>query len=263
MPLADLVHNLNEIGGAPDSWARTPSQFIAASGRVFVHFANLRLESRFLPIVETATGRLHGHAAALRAYNFSTWQPVKSEAVFVLPSDDEEFVYLDRMVRTLHVLNALTHRIHGNLLLRVHPRHIASVPADHGLAFEEILRSCGLLPRQITLELELGASADAAHLELAVRNYRARGYGIAIHRFQRGAGGLKRLDALRPDIVKLDAATLASARPLQRLCDTLHATGARVAIEGAATRALAGSAGAVGIDLLQSHTPVPSLPPGW
>lgn len=105
MPLTDFVRNLNDLNARPAHWAQGISQFISTDGRVFVRFANLFLESTFKPIVDTATGKLHGHAASLRAYSFSTRLPVRPEAVFVLPSDDEEFVYLDRLVRTLHALN--------------------------------------------------------------------------------------------------------------------------------------------------------------
>ncbi len=256
MPLTDLVLSLNKIDSPPETWAQSPSQFIAGQGQVFVHFANLRLESHFVPIVETATGKVLGHAASLRACNFSTWQPVRREAVFVLPSDDEEFVYLDRMVRTLHALNYLTHQMRGNLLLKVHPRHVASVPADHGLAFEEILRSCGLAPQQITLELEIDGIEDIEHLKLAVRNYRSRGYGIAINRFGDQAPHFERLAELRPDVVKLDASLLAATRQLQRLIDRLHDIGARVMIEGADSKTLCRGAAALDIDLLQSHPTV-------
>ena len=43
-----------------------------------------------------------------------------------------------------------------------------SVPTDHGLAFEEILRSCGLTPQQITLELDADGLEDVDHFTLAV-----------------------------------------------------------------------------------------------
>ncbi|MGE5384839.1 MAG: EAL domain-containing protein [Betaproteobacteria bacterium] len=253
MPLTDLVLNLNKIDSPPETWAQTPSQFIAGQGQVFVHFANLRLESLFVPIVETASGKVYGHAASLRAYNFSTWQPVRHEAVFVLPSDNEEFVYLDRMVRTLHALNYLTHQLRGNLLLKVHPRHVASVPAHHGLAFEEILRSCGLAPEQITLELRIDGVEDPEHLKRAVDNYRSRGYGIAIHRLGTSPVNLGLLTELRPDVVKLDATLMATTQPLQRLIDQLHEAGARVMIEGSDNKTLCRGAAALDIDLLQSH----------
>lgn len=255
MPLTDFVRNLNDLNARPAHWAQGISQFISTDGRVFVRFANLFLESAFKPIVDTATGKLYGHAASLQAYSFSTWLPVRPEAVFVLPSDDEEFVYLDRLVRTLHALNYLIQPTPGNLLLKVHPRHVASVPADHGLAFEEILRSCGIIPKQITLELELDAVEDFGHLKRAVSNYRSRGYGIAIARFGKNHIDFSLIDELQPDIVKLDSLLLSSARPLQRLVKRLQQSGAKVLIEGVDTPGLRKGAASLDIDLLQAHTP--------
>lgn len=86
----------------------------------------------------------------------------------MLPSDAEEFVYLDRLVRTLPALNYLTQPVRGKLLLRVHARHLLSVPANHGLAFEEIPRPCGLFPDQISLEIDTDQVSDPAHFSRAV-----------------------------------------------------------------------------------------------
>ncbi len=143
MPLSDLIRTLNvPTVSLPGHYARSglDQPFVAVDGRVFLHYANIRLESQFLPIVEARTGKTHGHAASLQAFGLSNRQPIAADAVFVLPTDDAEFVYLDRLVRTLHALNYLTRPTRGNLLLQVHARHVMSVPADHGLAFEEILR---------------------------------------------------------------------------------------------------------------------------
>lgn len=255
MPLTDLVRNLNDLNHRPAHWAQGIAQFISSDGRVFVRFANLFLESVFQPIVETATGKIHGHAASLQAYRASSWLPVDAETAFSLPGDDDEFVYLDRLVRTLHALNYLAGHLRGNLLLRVHPRHVAAVPSDHGLAFEEILRPYGLLPRQITLELDIDGIPDTDHLKQAVKNYRSRGYGIAVSRFGHSQINFNLIDALQPDLVKLDALLLASTRPLSRLIRRLHQTGARVAIEGADTPSLRKGTARLNVDLLQVHAP--------
>jgi len=253
MPLTDLVRHLNSRTDPTASGLTPFAPFVAAEGAVSVHFANLRLESTFLPIVETATGRTHGHAAALRAYGLKSGQPVTQEAVFVLPGGDREFIYLDRLVRTLHTLNYLTQRIRGNLLLRVHQRHVLSVASDHGLAFEEILRPCGLLPEQITLEIDPNGIEDTGHLEHAVANYHARGYRIALGYFGRSTMDFTLLRALKPNIVKLDPQLLSSSLPLARLIYRLHEIGAQVLIDGVGTAQLRRGAAAANIDLLQSH----------
>lgn len=262
MPLSDLIRTLNVPSGSlPGHYARSglDQPFVAVDGRVFLHYANLRLESHFLPIAETRSGKTHGHAASLQVFGLSNRQPIAPEAVFVLPTDDAEFIYLDRLVRTLHALNYLTRPNRGNLLLQVHARHVMSVPADHGLAFEEILRPCGLLPEQITLEIDIAGVEDLAHLIRAVASYRSRGYGIAISHFGRRQIDFGILRELQPDIVKLDSLLVSSTRPLKPVIEALHELPAQVLIEGIDTAAMRKGASARNIDLLQAHAPLRRL----
>ena len=262
MPLSDLIRTLNSPSDTlPGHFAQSglDQPFVAVDGRVFLHYANIRLESQFLPIVEAKTGKAHGHSASLQAFGLSNRKPISPEAVFVLPTDDAEFVYLDRLVRTLHALNYLTRPTRGNLLLQVHARHVMSVPANHGLAFEEILRPCGLFPEQITLEIDIEGVDDISHLIKAVASYRSRGYGIAISHFGRRQLDFAILRELRPDIVKLDSLLLSSARPLQRIIEALRKLPAQVLIEGIDTATMRKGAQAGNIDLLQAHAPVRRL----
>lgn len=262
MPLSDLIRTLNVPSGSlPGHYARSglDQPFVAVDGRVFLHYANLRLESHFLPIAETRSGKTHGHAASLQVFGLSNRQPIAPEAVFVLPTDDAEFIYLDRLVRTLHALNYLTRPTRGNLLLEVHARHVMSVPADHGLALEEILRPCGLLPEQITLEIDIAGVEDLAHLIRAVASYRSRGYGIAISHFGRRQIDFGILRELQPDIVKLDSLLVSSTRPLKPVIEALHELPAQVLIEGIDTAAMRKGASARNIDLVQAHAPLRRL----
>lgn len=258
MPLSDLIRTLNAPQGAfPSHYARAglDQPFVAVDGRVFLHYANIRLESKFLPIVETASGKLHGHAASIQAFGLSNGVRMTPEAVFVLPTDDQEFVYLDRLVRTLHALNYLTRPTRGNLLLKVHARHVLSVPAHHGLAFEEILRPCGLFPEQITLEIDTNHIENTGHLVRAVASYRSRGYGIAVGNFGHSQLDFGLLRELQPDLVKLDPLLLASTWPLRRIIDGLHQLPSKVMIEGKDSRALKKFATAADVDLVQAHSP--------
>ncbi|MDR1889583.1 MAG: EAL domain-containing protein [Zoogloeaceae bacterium] len=260
MPLTDLVRHLNtyqhRIQRQLHARSDAPVPFAVARGKVLAHFGHLQLASRFLPIVETASGQAHGHAASLQAFDLNRQTPLEPQAVFDLPASNDEFVELDRLVRTLHALNYLTYPVRGNLLLKVHPRHILSVPADHGLAFEEILRDCCLMPKQITLELEIDGIDATDHLQLAVANYKARGYHIAIHRFGRLNLNFALLERLRPEIVRLDTRLLENPETLTRTTRRLQSLGAKTLIEGIGIRALCQGAHDSGIDLLQAHAPL-------
>ena len=257
MPLTELVNTLNSphvrktLSIFRHSELEHP--FVAADGRAFIHYAGIRLESKFLPIVNTVSGAFYGHASTIQAFGLANKVPILPEAIFVLPSDDAEFVHLDRLVRTLHAINYLTRPARGNLLLRVHPRHVLSVPANHGLAFEEILRPCGLFPDQITLEIDTDAVENSAHFAYAIASYRSRGYNIAVSNFGRTQLDFGFLREIQPDIVKLSPMLLASSRPLGRIIDNIHKLQALVLIEGIDTGKLRRATADLDIDLLQAH----------
>ena len=232
MPFTDLVHYLNAGRTAKPAG---PTTFSTAQGRVLAHFANLQLSSQFLPIVDTTTGRIYGHAAHLQAVSLRHGTPLDPHSVFVLPYDDEEFIYLDRLVRTLHALNYLHHPERSNLLLKVHPRHVLNVPTNHGQVFAALLRTCGLSPQQVTLELEVGGLSSGDPVQRAITNYQAQGYHLAIHRFGRGDPNDALLEQLRPDIVRLDASQLQSPQRLRDIARKTRAIGARLLLEDGAT----------------------------
>lgn len=256
-PLTDLVRFLNTRSDALSPQSRLKTPFLPSETGAFAHFAGLRLESRYLRIVDTASGQLHGHTAALWAEGLSTRRRLPADAVFVLPTDDAEFVYLDRLLRTLHALNYLTQQPRGNLVLNVHQRHVLSVPAKHGLAFEELLRPVGLLPTQVTLEVDIFGVTQLDKLAEAIGNYRSRGYGIALAGVGQAPIDFSLLRTLQPTIVKLDPLLLPSPRPLRRIASQLHELGARILADGLDTPALRNSAFENGIDLLQMAADCP------
>lgn len=258
MPLADLVRHINQRHhlGFPRFAGSDP--IIAAPDGAFVHFANLRLESVFLPISEPGSGFLHGYAADLEASGLASRIHISQEAVFVLPTDDEQFVFLDRLVRTLHVLNFLSRSLQGNLLLKVHRRHVLSVPANHGLAFEEILRLCGLAPDRVTLELDGDGLADeSSHFTRAIASYRKRGYGIAIRCAGRVPVDMALLRRVRPDIVKLERGPRNTRASLEPLAANLHDLGALVLVLENGALNLRRPLRSESVDLVQAKPSVP------
>lgn len=259
MPLSHLIFSLNNKSALHAPASRLSEPFVSINGRVFLFFANIRLESVFLPIVETRTGKTHGHAAGLRALGMKSNRAIDPAAVFVLPTDDEEFIRLDRLVRTLHALNYLTHRVRGNLLLKVHPRHVASVPTEHGLAFEEILRPCGLLPEQITLEIDSSRIENTEHLISAIQNYKSRGFSIAVSHFGRKNTDFKLLEQISPSLVKFDRQLWDSERESAAAIKRLHALGSKVLIKSLNTQALRQGASFGEIDLLQAEQALRTL----
>lgn len=123
---------------------------------------------------------------------------MSSNEAYARYASAESVVHFDRLCRTLHALNFLAQRRHagGYLQLSVHPRHLLAVPSQHGLVFEAILKRCGLAPVDIVLELETGEFLDDARLASAIKNYRERGYRIAL------SGSGEHPESFAPDIVK-------------------------------------------------------------
>ena len=268
MPLTDFVRYLNAQLPNPKSALRAGVRFLSESGRVFVYYAELRLASEFSPVIDTATGELRGHCARLRVTRQGDGKVLDAASLFALPDDDQELIFVDRLVRTLHTLNYLTYserRSQQLLLLKVHPRHVASVAADHGLAFEEILRACGLLPQNVVLELEIasaqgegaanGSAADPAHWLRAAANYQMRGYGVAVKRFAASDADFALVERVRPALVRVDARLAADPEALSGAVRRLRTLGCQVLGEGAGHESVRAAAWHSGLQFLQQTLP--------
>ena len=266
MPLTDLVRYLNARNRARYQLPADAQDGLriatgTAQGRILGRFADLSLDSAFQPIIELRHGRVVGHEALLRARSDQGCD-LSPEVVFVLPTDAQEIVYLDRLARTVHALNFLQQpaQTGGLLYLNVHPRHLLAVGSDHGLVFEEILRRCGLSPDQVVMEILESEVEDLAPLKDAIANFRSRGYRIAIDDFGRGHANLDRVWELAPDIVKLDRRLIATGSTdrriravLPKLVDVLKAQGAQVLFEGIENPDHLDLAHESGADLVQGY----------
>ena len=238
MPLTDFVRYLNAQLPFSPVHLNSTSPFFTENGRVFVCYADMRLESEFSPIIETDGGRVRGHVARLQATEQNSFRRVDAKTVFSRPGDSDELVFVDRLVRTLHTLNYLTYldrKSRGLLLLKVHPRHVASVATDHGLAFEEILRSCGLLPAEIILELEVVDGCDSAHLLRAIANYTSRGYGISLTGSGNGVPELPLIRDAQPTIVSFGQQARRASRSERLLIDELRRLQVKSMLRGEST----------------------------
>lgn len=229
-------------------------------------FTDLRLESRYQPLISVRDGASVAHEALLRAFG-PDGTPLSPEDVFSLPGGSEEMVHLDRLVRTLHALNFLANGARGDLHLNVHPQHLLAVQGGHGQVFETILRHLGLSPAQVVLEIvETGDSSGGdgksyeAHLARAIAGWRERGYRIALDDFGRAHSNVHRLAWLSPDIVKLDGTLIYAAEQdrrhasiLSRMVAIAHDIGAVAVCEGIETPRHLELAIAAGADQVQGY----------
>lgn len=189
MPLQQLVEYFNDrLEREHRSRVRT---FILDNGKVSGLFGPIRIGSLFSPIRHV--GRLEeiaGHAARISVSTYESHQQQTFEIENLLtdavkqPIDFESIINLDRLCRTVHMLNYLpvTH-FDGVLALDVDPRHIFGVRRDHGAYFEEVIVKCGLATCNIAISMTVNNfySLHPARLLDGLNNYRSRGYRVALN----------------------------------------------------------------------------------
>ncbi|MDE2599587.1 MAG: EAL domain-containing protein [Rhodocyclaceae bacterium] len=250
MPLTDLVRYLNARDRDQRPYLRLDDPFNATPTGAVAHYARITLDSRYAPIYVGASGSLHGHTATLAAQGELNDLPLHPDAVFAIPSNNAEFVHLDRLVRTLHALNYLLHSDQQHLYVKIHLRHIEIVPNGHGIVFENALRACGLSPQNITLEINIDAEDVNVALRAALDAYRQRGYQIALAAHGNDWNNAHWLLSLQPDVIRLDHALLKSPEQLNLLALRLADYGIRSLID-VENASQARRAVAAGVELVQ------------
>jgi len=205
---------------------------------VFSRFVGLWLHSAFQPIREAQRpDEPVGYEALLRP----SIGPEAISPLFAFDFADRQgkLVKLDRVARTLHMLNYLHLPANrGLLFLNVHPKLLVSVNA-HGKVFERILHAHSVPTHQVVIEVLENAVEVDKQLTEAIGNYRDRGYQIAIDDFGSKHSNLDRLWRVSPDFIKLDLSIIHEAeanpkvrRALPKLVEFAHELGAQAIIEG-------------------------------
>lgn len=239
--------------------------FTLEAGRVIGHYHGLRLQTTLLALLD-AGGRPVARLAQTAAFG-TGGQPVSAWAPYAIALDDAAITYLDRLIRTVHVLNAGSRPGGGPLWLAVHPLHLAAVPDAHGAVFASILRRSGLRPDGIVLELADAARVAPQRLAAALAGFRSRGYGVAFGFNGSDPAELDRLLALAPDAIRLGAphlrAAAASEAEQQRLrarIEHIHRHRVRVWLPAAADAREAALLPSLGADGWQAADASGSLP---
>ncbi len=210
---------------------------------VLGRFDDLLLSSVFQPLFDCRTLAPAAHEALLRVKR-DDGGILSPQQAFDLPKTPKEFVFFDRLCRTVHALNFVSQAESSDLLfLNVDGRHLLNVGGgQHGSAFETILNYCGLNPSQVVIEVLESRVPDLDRLIEALAAYQARGYRIAIDDFGCQHSNFDRLWRLSPDIVKLDRSLIVEStanprarRVVPKLIEIIHDLGAKVVCEGVET----------------------------
>lgn len=225
------------IARLPIRWQPGLSLQRTPDGRALGRFFGARLSSVYQTLIASDTGQPVGREAFVRCQaeraadgreGLSPW------GLFSLVADDDTLVGLDRLCRTLHVLNdplagddASAGK--GLLFLNVHGRLLPAVAEDHGRAFRLILEVLGRTPADIVIETPASACADPRLLGFVLSNYRLNGFRVAAN-----LASPADLDALlqvvRPNFVKLDMRHFSDAEAVRAFTVRAREEGVRTVL---------------------------------
>lgn len=233
------------------------SQLRKADGISEAVYRNFRVRSAFQPIFSFAHSRAVGFEGLARGWNERN-EVVAPPVLLAADRSSEGIIYLDRLLRALHLANFSGPEFEDAWLFL----NVAPAVVIHGRScgpfFREALRAYGIPPQRVVLEVTEGATEDEGALESATRYYREIGCLVAIDDFGAGHSNFDRIWRLRPDIVKLDRAMISRAardpaarRGLVGIAGLLHETGALVLAEGVETEEEAVASLQAEVDLFQ------------
>lgn len=238
--------------------------------QVISKFIGVSLKSAFQPILSLAKGNEPiGYEALLRP----SIGPESISPLFAFDFADRQgrLVKLDRVARTLHLLNHLQLPANrGLLFLNVHPKLLATVNA-HGKVFERILHNHSVPTHEVVIEIQESAVDIDKQLYEAISNYRDRSYRIAIDGFGGKHSNLDRLWRTEPNYIKLHQGIIRDAesnpkvrKVLAKLIEIVQELGAEPIVQGienATQLHIAQDAGGV---LLQGyHVGLPAFVDDW
>jgi hypothetical protein len=104
------------------------------------------------------------------------------------------------------------------------PGCAAGVSGNHGMVFRHMLDSLGLPRERIVLQLPPAGPTKRFLLQYVAGNYRRNGFRIAINACD-AADGLRLLQGMMPDAVKLDAREMPDQADMGELAARCHARG--------------------------------------
>ena len=224
--------------------------------RFSVQHGELTLTSVFQPIFSLSHMRAVGYEGLLRAHD-ALDRPVSPLDVFGEAARLGDVLQVDRLAQTLHLENFKVLGAEREwLFLNVHPGALTDPYLAAALLAN--LKRLDLSPRRIVLEVLEQRAEDLERLADAVRQFRERGFLIALDDFGAGHSNVERIWQLNPDIVKLDRIMLSHAAHradmatiLPGLVALLHEAGKLVLIEGVETEHEAQMALACDADFVQ------------
>jgi hypothetical protein len=158
-------------------------RLITRHGRVEAEVGPFTLSSQSRRVVSAHRSATTLAWSSQLQVNSITGREITEQTLIRLQTTDAAAVAMDRLIRTLHMLNHLAcARENHDLWVSVSLRHLLAVDSGHGAFFEDLLHRCGLGPSRIVLVLQLPVLHEPRPLRLleATRAYAARGFRLAL-----------------------------------------------------------------------------------
>lgn len=221
-------------------------------GQITARYFNCSLSSVFQPIVAAQDGGAIGHQGLLRCFGGGIDAPTSPWGVFSLAGQDRDLVDLDRLCRTLHMLNYFRQNHESlSLFLNINLRLLTAVRQGFGKDFERRLKGIGLRPRSIVIELPDEARSHPGLVYRATADYQARGYRVAVRQEKTAEGLSAYLRKVRPDIVRISASAGNGECFTAQTTNAIHDIGALALADKVETAAQEEQARNAGFDLIQ------------
>lgn len=236
-------------------------------------FGPIRVGSTFLPVRQVDNNEgLIGHIAQLSvtSYDNNVHNEQSAEMGNLItdpvtqPANFQSIISLDRLCRTVHMLNYLNYsHTGGAVFLDVDPRHILGVQQEHGVYFEKIIFKCGLATKNIIISTTINSSYVLNHKELldGLYNYRRRGYQIALNigSLYSATGLWDLIVKLSPNYLRINAPNIEAIphsnaiwlADFKKLAELQNLTGGQTILQQVKQKEQANIAASVKFDLVQ------------
>jgi FOG: EAL domain len=185
------------------------AQFIEDRGALTTSYGPFVLRTAFQPIFsqdETGHLTIEAFEALIRAERDGEQVPPMHFFSLVEPA---EALYVDTLCRELHIRNmGRMGRASARLFINFNPGLYTSVPEiDRAVGhMSEAAANAGLRPSRIVCEITEQISEDGEALLALVRRLRANMFQIAVDDYGSDESDIARVDLLKPDVIKFDAA---------------------------------------------------------
>jgi EAL domain-containing protein (putative c-di-GMP-specific phosphodiesterase class I) len=213
--------------------------------------------THFQPIVNYATGAIHGHECLIRLYMDRSYNGGEiMEAAF---SRGRIHVF-DSYTRQLSVrLAGRQHTPGTKVFINFMPSSIYD-PAFCMKSTLEAMRNSNLKPEDIVFEVvESDAITDVAHLKKICTFYRDNGFQFALDDVGTGSNSLQMMCDLKPHYIKIDKSLISSVdspmyrSTIRKIVELGQEFSIRVIAEGIETISAANACAHLGIDLMQGY----------